>query len=492
MLLSFLQLHALLALPAVLAWLAARTYRQYRRLSHVPGPRIAGFSRWWFARSTLSGRIHLDLYDVCKRYGSLARVSPNDLVTSDPGLAKRMLAVRSPYTRSDWYNGLRFEPRVNSIVSVRDDSLHGVMRAQMASGYSGKQVDNLEQKIDDAVVGLVALVEAYIARDEPLDMARKVLYFTLDVISDLAFGEPLGHLSSDSDVHRYVHDMETHLPVLIISTVASWVIPLLGLAIFRPVMPSEHDVLGVGRIMGIAKRVAAERYGPGKKVQRDMVGSFVAHGLTQAQTSSEIATQITAGSDTTATGIRATLLHITTSPRVHARIQDEIARTRLSRPVATDAEIRAMPYLQAAIKEGLRVFPPVSGFMSKEVPPAGDSWNGVALPPGTRVGLCTWGILRRREVWGDDADEFRPERWLDAGRDQRRQMEGVLDLVFGAGKWACLGRNVALMAMNKALVELLRRFDLAVVNPTQPWTSVNCGIFIQSGFWVRATRRAMP
>lgn len=72
MMLSNLELYILLALPAAVAWLSVSLYRQYKRLSHIPGPRSAGFSKWWFVKATLSGRTHLDLYQVCEKYGTFA------------------------------------------------------------------------------------------------------------------------------------------------------------------------------------------------------------------------------------------------------------------------------------------------------------------------------------------------------------------------------------------------------------------------------------
>ncbi|KAG6060301.1 hypothetical protein E4U33_006955 [Claviceps sp. LM78 group G4] len=148
-----------------------------------------------------------------------------------------------------------------------------------------------------------------------------------------------------------------------------------------------------------------------------------------------------------------------------------------------------MPYLQAVIKEGLRMHPPAASPMSKQVPPDGDNWNGIAFPPGTRISLCLWGVFRSRALWGNDADEFRPERWLEVGPEKRAEMDAVWDVLFSAGKWACLGRNVAHIEMSKTIVELLRRFDFAVVDPTRPWKSINCGVFLQSEMWVRARRR---
>ncbi|KAG5985017.1 hypothetical protein E4U54_006078 [Claviceps lovelessii] len=240
----------------------------------------------------------------------------------------------------------------------------------------------------------------------------------------------------------------------------------------------------------IAKTVVSERFGPDKKTSRDMLGSFVARGLTQEQAESEIAASIIAGSDTVATAIRSTMLYIITNPRVLAKVQHEIDTAHLSRPVASYDQLRKMTYLQAVIKEGLRMHPPASGAMSKEVPPDGDNWNGLAFPPGTRISLCMWGVFRSRHVWGPDADEFRPERWLEAQPDKRAEMDSTWEILFSSGKWACLGKNVAQIELNKTLVELLRRFDFTITNPTQPWKSISCGVFLQTDMWVRAHRRA--
>lgn len=156
------------------------------------------------------------------------------------------------------------------------------------------------------------------------------------------------------------------------------------------------------------------------------------------------------------------MLHIITNPRVVNALRAEISAARPSWPVITDAEARKMPYLQAVIKEGLRIFPPVVGLMAKEVPPGGDTFKGVFLPGGTKIGYCAWGIFRRADVWGDDAHEFRPERWLGVPPDKLQQMEGTLELVFGYGRWQCLGRNVALLELNKVFVEVRSTGDVPV------------------------------
>ncbi|PHH62103.1 hypothetical protein CDD82_2047 [Ophiocordyceps australis] len=486
----FLPIFAACLVVAIVVWTAFSALVQYWRLRHIPGPPSAGFSTWWLVRAVGGNRAHLDLYQVCQQYGPVARVGPRDLVTSDAHLMKRMLNVRTQYKRSDWYHGMRLKPGEDNVLSQRDDYLHNALRAKMAPGYSGKEVEHLESKIDGNIMSLVNLIDSkYVSANQPFDFGRKAQFFTLDVISDLAFGKAFGDLATDSDVHEYIATMESSMPNIMVTTVLPWLGSLLASPLLRWMMPSDKDANGLGRAMAIAKQVAAERFGPDKKTKKDMLGSFVARGLSQSEAESEILMQLLAGSDTTATAIRATLLFVISNARVSSKLVEEIKAAKPSWPVITNSEARAMPYLQAIIKEGLRMFPPVAGMMAKEVPKGGDSFKGIFFPEGTRIGYCAWGIMRDGDLWGPDANEFRPERWLEASPEKFREMDSTADLVFGYGRWQCLGRNVAFMELNKVFVELIRRFDLSLVDPTTPWRSENHGVFFQSDFWIRAYRR---
>ncbi|KAK4069810.1 transcriptional regulator family: Fungal Specific TF [Purpureocillium lilacinum] len=331
-------------------------------------------------------------------------------------------------------------------------------------------------EIDNNIVAWLNLLETkYVSANQPFDLARKEQYLTLDVISDLAFGEPFGDVATDSDVHEYISTMETNMPNIIVTTAMPWLMVVLSSHFCRWMLPSEKDVIGLGHTMAIAKQVAAERFGPQKKVQRDMLGSFVARALTQSEAESEILMQILAGSDTTATAIRATMLHIMRNARVGEGLRNEIEQANPSWPVITDAEARRMPYLQAVIKEGLRMFPPVAGLMAKEVPKGGDTFKGTFFPEGTRIGYCAWGV-------------FRPERWLEASPEKLREMDGTVELVFGYGRWQCLGRNVAFIELNKVFVELSCPEETRVENILTIADGTTA--LEASDLWVKAYRRA--
>lgn len=193
-----------------------------------------------------------------------------------------------------------------------------------------------------------------------------------------------------------------------------------------------------------------------------MLGSFLAHGLTQEEAEGETLLQIIAGSDTTATALRTTMLYLMASPISYQRLAKEVreaaADGRISHPVVTDAEARALPYLQAVIKEGLRINPPVAGTMDVVVPEGGDMICGYPVPAGTEVGCSEFGTQSLSSIFGPDADVFRPERWLEAeaeeGGERLKQMVSTWGLIFKYGKWQCLGKEVALIELNKVFVEV--------------------------------------
>ncbi|KAK0641470.1 cytochrome P450 [Cercophora newfieldiana] len=297
------------------------------------------------------------------------------------------------------------------------------------------------------------------------------------------YGEPTKYVCLFTDAA-----MPTMMSIMVIPGLYKWFQrwPLSTL------MPSSKDKSGFGCMIGFAEKFVDERLRPDAKPQRDIIQSFIKHGLDRDQLVQEILIQILAGSDTTATAIRMTLLFLITSPpalrALLREIDDGVESGRVSSPV-TNAEAFAMPYLQAVIHEGLRLYSPGVGPLYKQVPKGGDTIHGYFLPEGTQVGQNMWGIQRRKDVFGEDADVFRPERWLEAEEGRLKAMKETVDLVFGYGKYQCLGKQMAYMEINKLLVELLRRYDFSLVDPVNPMHLRSATLWMTKNFWLKITRR---
>ncbi|KAL1801682.1 hypothetical protein ACET3X_002024 [Alternaria dauci] len=476
----------------------ARVALQWYRLSHIPGPFFASISSLWMVKQSLSGHLAQSLKELTDKYGPLVRVSPTEVITCDTDIVRRTTAVRSEYSRGPWYSAMKFEPGRDSLFSMRDEAGHMKLRAKMAPGYSGKENESMEGTVDQQVAAFIDLIDRkYVssgAEYRPMDFALKAQYFTLDVISALAFGKPFGYLTHDEDLHDYIKITTAYIPFMVTLGSVPWLADILHSRLMRGLLPKESDKLGFGAFINVAKKVVAERFAPDAKSQSDMLGSFIRHGLTPDQASSEALLQIVAGSDTSASTIRGVILHLLANASAYKKLQTEIddgiANGTISSPI-TDAEGRRLPYLQACIKEGLRILPPATGANFKCVPPGGDILAGMFVPEGTQVGSSHLSIQHSTATFGADAELFRPERWLEAAEDPARlaNMASTVELVFHNGRYKCLGQNVALMEFNKVFVELLRRFDFSTVKPHMAARMSNAGIWIMEDFFVRVTRR---
>jgi len=407
----------------------------------------------------------------------------------------RMSSVRSGYTKSKWYAGNKLEADHDNVFSCCDEAKHAEKRSKMALGYGGKEVPNLEAKIDSHVLDFINLIRRkYLtvgSKITPIDLAEKASYFTMDVITDLAFSQTWGCLEQDRDVDDWFRSMELFLPLAARASAIPFLASLFGIPfISRLIMPSDKDEAGPGRLLRVTKDVVNARFAsPDKDEEQDMLASFIRHSVPQSEAVAEGTTQIIAGGDTTATTLRATMLFIITNPHVYKKLQAEIDSTVREGPVISDAQARTLPYLQAVIKEGARMFPAATGMMSKVVPPEGDTINGIFIPGGTDIGKNDWAIQRDKNVYGEDSTFFRPERWLEARDEQLEKMERTVGLVWGYGKYSCLGKNIALMELNKAYFELLRHFDFTLIDPEKPWFSLNYTLWFQKDMWVRVTER---
>ncbi|KAK2029101.1 cytochrome P450 [Colletotrichum zoysiae] len=487
------------AVTIVVGLLARELYSWYR-LSHVPGPfwhAITGFS---MARAALNGSVHEYYMELHEKYGPLVRIGPNTVIFSDGDTLRKIAGARSQYTKGEWYAVGRTTPGEDHLFSMRDEEKRKYLKSKMGPGYAGLENGGFEAGIDKNIAAFVDLIDRkYISTAKefrPMDMASKSTYFALDVISELGFGTPYGFLKEDRDLYQYVSTKDAFFPVMVTMGNMPWLARLMHSWPLNLGLPKSGDSAGFGALMGFAKTFVDGRLAPDTKPGRDMIQSFINAGLTREKLTQEVYVETIAGSDTTATAIRMILLSLLSNPpafaALRAEIDSAITKRIISSPIK-DSESRYMPYLQAVIREGLRLYPPSTGIVSKEVPVGGDVVHGLRLPAGTQLGENICSIGRSKEVFGPDAHLFRPERWIEAAmetdEERYRAMMATTDLVFGYGKFYCMGRNIALMELNKIFVELLRRYDFAIAKPEKPLRLWSAGFWMTHDFWLRITNR---
>ncbi|KAK3324928.1 cytochrome P450 [Apodospora peruviana] len=490
--------YLILALTALVAYYILSSIIAWYRLRHFKGPFLASFSYLWLAKTTTSGTAWKTYFDLQEKHNEpLVRIGPDFLMTNEPEIIRRMNAARSPYRKDPWYHSFKIGPYDHNMLSTTDETVHADLKAKVTPAYSGKDVPGLEPAIDSQIASFKNLVRSKylstVTTTKAMDLGRTAQYFTLDTITKIAFSKEWGFLEANDDFNSFMASFRAGEPLMMLCCDVPWARKIFMNKFMLKLMgPKETDPVGFGAIMGITKKVVGQRFQDNPEKQPDMLQSFIRHGLTQKECEAEVPTLIIAGSDTTAGVLRGGLLYLMTTPSVYQRLQaevdDAIASGKASSPI-TSAEAKALPYLQAVVYESMRIHPPNQIFVTKVVPPEGDTLMGKFVPGGTKIGVNLLSVMRHKGTFGDDAYLYRPERFLEVDEKKRTEMERHSEFIFGYGRYMCSGKLVALMELNKMIFEIVRDFDIQLVNPTNPWTKRHYSVFQLSNFWVRMTER---
>lgn len=168
-----------------------------------------------------------------------------------------------------------------------------------------------------------------------------------------------------------------------------------------------------------------------------------------------------AGTDTSRQIIQWTMAEMINNPKILERLREEIDSVVGKTRLIQESDILNLPYLQAVVKEGLRLYPafPVLIRLFRR----GCKVKGFYIPKSTLLVVNSYAVMRDPNVW-EDPDEFKPERFLGrssrSGQVEDEVRENVLKyLPFGGGRRACPGSNLAYIILGTAVGMMVQRFD---------------------------------
>ncbi|KAI0554338.1 cytochrome P450 [Xylaria curta] len=487
------------------------TVKSLIQLRHIKGPvlnRITGIPH---TLAILSGGLHYWYSKLNQKYGQLVVVGPNMVITSSPDVWAR-INTHPGYTRSKWYyRNSRFDWRHDNLFTQTTSKTHDEKRKLMVRGYSGAENLTLEADIESCVVKLLHLVRSrYAGQKRVMDLAQKAQFLTLDVISTIGFGKCFNLLTTDEDPNEYVKSTHDGLWLGNVQIALNlwWVnwIPFVGPKPSRDIESNKgfYKMTALNASMVEAReKEFHEQKKSGVVPRADMLTSFMKNGLLGEDLKIENMLQIIAGSDTTAGSLRGVFLYLMTNLRVYKKLQAEIdeaveAGIAPKAPeIIKPAQAKELIYLQAVIKEAMRVYCPVNNPLARDTPPEGDTviidGEEIYLPGGVSIMPSFKAMHRNRSVYGQDADVdvFRPERWIEEKDEKRLEaMKQEHNVMFGHGSWQCLGKTIALRQLGVVTFELFRHFDWTLVNPEKPWTDTNLmGIHSTRDMWVQVEER---
>jgi cytochrome P450 len=494
----------------------------YARLRDVPGPFIAKFTNLWRLLVVWRRDSHDTYLELHKKHGDLVRIGPNCVSISRPDMIQTIYGIQKGYVKSDFYavwQNMIDGKRSPSLVFTTDEQQHAMLRRPVAGAFALSTLVDFEPLIDSTTaVFLTRLDELFSNTGKACDLGVWLQWFAFDIIGELTFSKRLGFMERAEDVEGITKSVAANFDRCSVLGQMPW----LDLVTYKNPLYQRFFAKPVSSpIVSFGQRRLQERFDDKDEqecndfnIPDTSLRSKVLHGtipskpdflsrflqlrkeqpevVTERQVLTYLFANINAGSDTIGSTLRAVFYYLLKYPESSAGLLRELAGARkaskLSTPTPTWTECQALPYLNAVVKEALRLNPALALPLERVVPAAGLQIGDVFLPPGTIVGINPWVLQRDKRIFGEDAEQWKPERWLSYDAEKAKYMDHHI-LSFGAGKRTCLGRNIAMLELLKVVPALLLRYDMKLAHPKREWKVHNAWAVRQEGLDVLLKRR---
>ncbi|KAF8747354.1 Cytochrome P450 monooxygenase, partial [Rhizoctonia solani] len=495
--------YCIIATAVLLAYYLVPYFRDphnYRR--RFPGPLSASFSNWWMTRNALSGKYSETLHELHTRY----------VYGHSSGLLK-----------SEFYDAFKTDSE-GDIFNSRDKAVHTMKRKRIANIYSAQNVlafeprvrghierfcAQLDMRCEQALQGVSGFNWEVKDGSAIINCCPQFAFLAFDLISDLALGFPFGLIDAQKDSTPTTLSLASKrsaqsLPIIQIISQSGTFVKFIGscsslvrkcLLFSTKLVSSAPNIFR--NITKAAVDARARKVESGKVDEEgrgidllDKLFEVKNHDgspLSKSEIDSEAMITIGAGSDTTSNTLAALCYYITADSNIKKRLQEELDSIRSNAGTDTNTlekgqsgyrifdfeQVKNLPYLNACIKETLRLYSTVGTGLPRVVP-AGRTFTvaGENFSEGSVISVPSYST-NRSSVWGADPDVYRPERWLEEGSGSLNKYY----VPFSTGPRACIGRNLANMNLLLVSAAFFSRYDVQLPTPT---TKVLSSLHLQS------------
>ncbi|KAL9105897.1 MAG: hypothetical protein Q9227_009008 [Pyrenula ochraceoflavens] len=434
----------------------------FHRLRNFPGPKLAAVSKLYHVWQCLDSRNHQVLEDWHRQYGAFVRTGPAEITIFHAAAFQAMDGPKSNTTRSDWYDILY--PRVSSVFT-RDKELHNERRRIWSHSLSSRALLEYEGRVLRKIFALQDRITR--STSKPILINDLMGWFSFDLMGDFAFSQDFG-MMDQGEYHEAVNMLRRAITLIGPFSPAIW-IPRLGFSLI-PGLWKVKDWFGM---FEFCDKCMERRWKDHQQClvvdtgsfqikvkDRDIASWFIEDAekhispgdkTYQRWLSGDTATVVVAGSDTTAPSLTTLLYLLARHPEHISRIQRELENV----DIRNASMLAALPHLNGAINEAMRLLPAVLTFVTRVSPPEGMYIDGTYIPGNIKLAAPRYSIGRLESAW-DDPHLFCPERWYsrpDMIRDERAFAP------FGVGRTSCVGKNLALTKIRMVVANLLANFD---------------------------------
>ncbi|KAI0058905.1 cytochrome P450 [Artomyces pyxidatus] len=495
---------SLLSVVATLMFRLARSRLRQTSLWKIPGPPSVSFSTGNLLQMFNSGasKYHAQ---ITQTYGRVIRLTgllgESHLVISDTkALTNILLQGQGVFDTPEWV--LEGNTRIIGPGLLSQGGVHHRRQRKMLQPFfSTKHMRSLVP-LCHRVIHQALLQEKLADGPKEVELLDWLGRLALELIAQAGMGYTFDSLSPSSEEHEFDTALKEYMPT--ISSInfllrlapqasfwPSWLLRLGGTLLPSPMlhrMMSIADIIQKYSVQILKDKNAllaggddefTHQLSEGKDIISVLMrANMTASGedwLPDSEITGQMATFLIGGTDTTSSAIARTLLLLAHHPEAQERLRKEINDTFVS---SGDSELdydelADIAYLDAVCRETLRVYPPVnfaarecradiSVPLSEPVQTSGGAISSLFIPQGTNLLVDVGGVNRDPRIWGADAEEWRPERFLAPLPESvaEARIPGVLSnlMSFSGGPRSCIGFQFAQLEMKVALLHLVRAF----------------------------------
>ncbi|QIW94585.1 hypothetical protein AMS68_000103 [Peltaster fructicola] len=409
----------------------------------------------------------VDLLDVLfesafETAGYTAQQEPKFFVTADPPNIQAMLATQFKDFDTGSLRRLSLGPFLGRSIFTSDGDFWEHSRALFRPQFSRENINDLEatEKASEALIAACGDTT-----NGWLQVALSPLFynFTLDTATEFLFGESLDSqdvairkVRGDENGEAVASSQQFVEAMEIISTTLLW---RMRASIWYFIMDSPKFRRALRFIKSWAKKyveAALEKPMPKRSVLSALA--------TQCKDEDELRNQtlaiLFAGRDTTASLLGWIFVRLSLNPDVYQKLREIVLAEFPIGARITFSQIKSCRYLQHIISETLRLHPTVPvnirvATRHTTLPVGGgpDGSSPIPIRKGSMIAYSVYFMHRRKDLWGEDALEYKPERW-------ERKVPAWHYLPFSGGPRICLGQQFALTEAGYMLIKMAQRFDV--------------------------------
>lgn len=423
-----------------------------------------------------------------QRHGSIIKVcilGSTLYSTTEPEILKTIMATKF----KDWNLPDRRKTAFQPLLG------HGIFTTDGAAWHNSREL--LRPNFVRSQVGDLATFEAHVSQlvkaipkdGSTVNLQDLFFRLTMDSATEFLFGESTNSLApSNASNTRFAEAFNRSQEATGEAARAGWLGTFFRESSFHNDVKYVHEFVDrfVQRGLNYRKTQDLEKAEAKSEERYVFLHELVKQTNDPTQIRSELLNILLAGRDTTASLLSNTWFVLSRRPDIWERLQSEVGK--LGGEVPTFAQIKEMKYLRQVLNEctsilfphlqtisnghaGLRLYPVVPGnvrmAIADTVLPLGGGEDGKSplfIPAKTMVGWSVFAMQRRKDFYGEDADEFKPERW-----DTLRP--GWEYLPFNGGPRICLGQQFALTEASYTTIRLMQEFaKIESRDDGRPWT----------------------